>query len=550
MKVDLKKAPSDLQAGLTVGLESIPDGMGSAILAGVNPINGLHAAMISITVGGILASSELVTITCTNAMDLAAGLALINLSEQARAGAMLTLTLLVGLFTVLGGIFRVGRLISLFSHAAMVGFISGAALLVILSRLGNVTGIESPYTNTLQQAFDVVLHLNQIDLYVLAIALLTLVLSVLIGRTPLKNVALVIAVAVASVVPIILGWSGIPQVSDIGVVSGVIPSFELPSIKYINLDLISWALAIAIIGMVQYAGISQATPNPDGSSPNISRDFIGQGGCNVAISFFRGMPTGGSISATALNVAAGAKTRLANISAGIFILVLLFFAGNLVLQLSIPALAAILMIAGYQAIKPESIKRVWKSSYVSRVEMIAVFAATMIFPLHYAVFLGVLLSALLHVYRSASMVDVVEIVPAENGTFSERPAPKSLPSNRPTILEIHGSLLYAGAWTVERKIPSPAGSKNAIVILRIHGQSEIGITLTGILERYSEQLRRNEGKLMIAGANPKIMEEMERVGMLRKIGKENVFPEGEVLEAGIRDALASASAMLNEKRSK
>ena len=111
------------------------------------------------------------------------------------------------------------------------------------------------------------------------------------------------------------------------------------------------AFSIAIIGLIQGAGVSQAYPNPDGKYPNVSRDFLGQGVANMGVSLVSGIPGGGSISGTALIMGAGAQSRWANIFAGVFVAVVVLVAAPLVEMVPMPALAALLIVAGFQGLR-------------------------------------------------------------------------------------------------------------------------------------------------------------------------------------------------------
>ena len=111
------------------------------------------------------------------------------------------------------------------------------------------------------------------------------------------------------------------------------------------------AFSVALIGLIQGAGVSQGYPNPDGKYPNVSRDFLGQGVANMATSFVGGIPAGGSISGTALIMSAGAESRWTNIFAGVFVAGIVLVAAPLVELVPMPALAALLIVAGFQGLR-------------------------------------------------------------------------------------------------------------------------------------------------------------------------------------------------------
>ncbi len=179
------------------------------------------------------------------------------------------------------------------------------------------------------------------------------------------------------------------------------------------------AFALSIIGLVQGAGISQGYPNPDGKFPDPSGDFFGQGMANLATSFFRGMPAGGSLSGTAMVVQAGAKSRWANFMVGVLIAVIILLFASLVELIAMPALAGLLIVIGFRTINPSAIKNVWNTGMIPRVVMLITFVGTLVMPLQFAVLLGVAISILLLVFQQANRIKLVELVPGKNG-FPDR----------------------------------------------------------------------------------------------------------------------------------
>lgn len=537
---------SDAQAGVTLGLESVPDGMASAVLSGVDPVFGLHAAMVSLIVGGLRTSTELMSVTTTSAMAVAVGAALGPLAGQARIDALFLLTLLIGGMMLLFGLLRLGALVRFLSHEAMAGFLTGIGVLIIFSQIPTIIGVGTGESHVILAGVDGLLHIGQADPATLFVGIGTIAMILLLGRTRMKNLSMVASVVAMSALAAVLG-TGVPAVADIGSIGSVLPSPVLPDLSLLTPDLVAWAFFISIVGLAQGAGIAQTSPNQRGKRSEPSRDFTAQGMANIASGFLQGMPTGGSISASVLVKAAGARTRLANILAGVSILLMLLFLGQWVLQLALPALAGLLVVAGMQVIRPDRLVKIWRTNYEARTVMVLTFAATIVLPIIYAIIASVLLSAILFVYKSSLQVRVIEVVPLPGGSFSERRAPTHLPSEKVTILDFHGSLFYAGAWTVERHLPRPEGSYRAVVVLRLHGHTEIGSTFVEVMERYSRALRESGGRLMVAGAGRHVMRQLERTGTIGGLGRENIFPEGEVLEDAIFAAFKTGQRWIEER---
>ena len=139
--------------------------------------------------------------------------------------------------------------------------------------------------------------------------------------------------------------------ADLGVVVDALPAPELPLLRLVPALMVP-AVSLAFVGLVQGAGISANFPNPDGTYPDASRDFVGQGVANVASGLFQGMPVGGSVSASSLNKEAGARSRWSLVFAALVMAVVIVAFGEVVGQVAMPALAGLLMLIGFRTIKP------------------------------------------------------------------------------------------------------------------------------------------------------------------------------------------------------
>lgn len=333
---------------------------------------------------------------------------------------------------------------------------------------------------------------------------------------------MILAMVIASSLAALPGFKLVPIVGDVTSVPSSLPHFQLPDFS-LFLSLIVPAFALSIIGLVQGAGISQGYPNPDGKFPDPSGDFFGQGIANLAASFFRGMPAGGSLSGTALVAGSGARTRWANVFVGVLIAIIILLFSQLVELIAMPALAGLLIVIGYQTIKPTDIMTVWQTGLTPRVVMLITFIGTLIMPLQFAVLMGVAISIVLYISQQANRIELVEIVPQIGGFPVERPAPAQLPSHKITMLFPYGSLFYAAAKTLEENLPAAEDSRNAVVIFLLRGYDQFGSTMIGVLDRYTRIVQEHGGKVILAGLSEGVLSQLERTGLLELIGKENIF---------------------------
>ena len=406
-----KTRTADLIAGLTTALVTIPDGMASAVLAGLSPVHGLYALMVGTPIAALTASSQFMYVANTGAMAVATGSALAAYSGDQLAPTLVMLVILIGLFQLALGLLKAGGVIRFVSNAVLVGFMTGIALLIILGQLGDFTGYHGEYSNKVRQAIDLVLHIGQINVQATTIGVVTIALIILVHRTPLRKFNMIIALIGASLLAAVLGWTNVELIKDIADIPSGLGSFPRPVMPDFSLipALLPSAIAVGIIGLVQASGVSKSVPNPDGSYADVSRDFSAQGLANTAAGFFQGMPIGGTMSETAVNVKAGAKSRWANVFSGIFIIIAVMAFGNFIEYLAMPAIAGLLIVAGYEAIKPANIMDVWDTGLAPRLIMAATFAATLILPVQQAVFFGVIVATLQYIYSASVDVNIVEL---------------------------------------------------------------------------------------------------------------------------------------------
>jgi sulfate permease, SulP family len=555
MKPDRTHLASDMVAALTFAVVNVPQAMGHALLAMVNPVLGIYTLMVAVPVGAMFSSSVFMNVSTTGALSVAAGVVLLDFPAEQRAEALIVLVLLVGAIQLLAGVFRLGFLIRFVSNAVMTGFLNGVAVLIILGQLSDLTGYQSSFSNRVAQALDLLLRIGQIDLQATTIGLSTLALIIgLLWHKGLRRFAFIIAIAVATVVlavltlqamPTAAGFAAVPTVGDIGVIPRYMPQLELPQLSLV-LSLWLPALSIAIIGLVQGAGVSQGTPNPDGRYPDVSRDFLGQGAANMATSLVGGIPAGGSVSGTALIVGAGARSRWSNIFVGLFVALIVVLAAPLVERVPMPALAALLIVAGFQGLRMEQAVMAWNTSRISRVVMLVTFIATLVVPLQFAVLFGVALSILLNTIRQSNKVVVKQWVLQPQGFPLEQPAPQQLPSHQLTLLHVYGSLFFAAAKNIEDALPNVGNSIHAVVAINLRGETEIGSTFVTVLQRYARALQRRQGKLMLVGVDPLVREQLVKTGVLTHIGAENVFMATPQLGEALNRAVAAADVWLGQ----
>jgi SulP family sulfate permease len=226
----------------------------------------------------------------------------------------------------------------------------------------------------------------------------------------------------------------------------------------------------------------------------------------------------------------------------IAVIVLLF--ADVVKRIATPALAGLLIVVGLQTIKPTAIKTVWQTGRIPRAIMLITLAGTLMMPLQFAVLLGVATAILLYLFQGASSIRLVELVPVKGAFPIEQPVSRQLAGRRVTALYPYGSLFYAAAKTLEENLPAADGARQAVVIFLLRGYDQFGSTMIGVLDRYARTIQGNGGRLMLAGVSEDVLTQLERTGLLRLIGRENVFVAQPQWGAAANQALETAQAWL------
>jgi SulP family sulfate permease len=535
---------ADALASIPGSIASVPDGMAASVLAGVSPIYGLYASMVGPIVGGLSAGTQLMVITTTGAAGLAAGSALQGVDPASRPAALFLLTVLAGAAMIAAGVLRLSRYTRFVSHSVMIGFLTGVAVNIILGQIPDLTGVDAEGPFALAKALDVVLHPRQINVAALLTGLAALGLLLVLARTRFALAGAVLALLVPTVAVALTG-AQVERVADLGEIPPGLPLPALPDLSQLSFGLVAGALAVTAIVLVQAAGVRESAPNPDGGIPDGNRDFVAQGAANVAAGLFKGQPVGGSVGQTALNVTAGARSRWASVFRGVLMLVILVAFSGLVGKVALPTLAAVLIFAAVSSLRLHEMRTILRTGPTSQVVIVATFTATLLLPVATAVGIGVTLSLLLQLNQEAMDLAVVRLEPTADGRLRELPAPEHPGSNAVTLLDVYGSLLYAGSRTLQARLPDPAGTESAAVVLRLRGRTALGSTFYAVVTDYAHRLEEHGGRLFLSGVDPHLLKQAQRT---RPVDSTRVFAATDVVGESSLAAYHAAQAWLAEKR--
>lgn len=242
----------------------------------------------------------------------------------------------------------------------------------------------------------------------------------------------------------------------------------------------------------------------------------------------------------ALNVASGAADRWAGIFSGLWMALLLLLFSGLIGAVVMSTLAAVLIFAAIGSFRTGAVRAILRTGNISRIAVCGTFLATLFLPVADAVGIGVVLSLIMQLNRETVDLRVVSLTPRDDGAFLEQPAPRTLESRQVVLLDVYGSLFYAGARTLQARSPDPAGAERPVVVLRLRGRAMLGSTAFAVLSDYAERLAAAGGRLYLTGVYPAVLRQIRRNRTVEPVAGVRIFEASDVVGEssleGYRDA--------------
>ncbi|MDN5850935.1 MAG: sodium-independent anion transporter, partial [Nitrococcus sp.] len=410
----------DLIAGTLAAILLVPQSMAYALLAGLPPETGLYASVAAPLVYALLGTSRALAVGPVAVVALMVASALGDYSGADRqlwlSGAVI-LAAEGGLFLLLLGVLRLGALVNFISHPVLSGFTSGAAVLIILSQIKHLTGINLAHGDALETVPALISRLSEVHGPTLVVALSALVL-LLAGRRPLVRLLLLTgmnargATLTSRTVPLMvvivatLAAAALDAHNALGlaVVGSVVAGLPMPSLDFLGAPgwqtLLPSAVLIALVGYVESVSVAQALAARRRQRINANRELIALGASNIAAAVVGTMPVAGGFSRSLVNFDAGARTQLAGIiTAGLVGVIALFFTSWLH-HLPEAVLAAVIVIAVAQLIDIDAARRVWAYDRAEGIALVATAVAVLSLGIELGLLLGIGLSLALHLWRT------------------------------------------------------------------------------------------------------------------------------------------------------
>ncbi|MCU7914613.1 MAG: sulfate permease [Candidatus Thiodiazotropha sp. (ex Gloverina cf. vestifex)] len=520
---------ADVMAGVTVALVLVPQSMAYAQLAGLPVYYGLYASFLPPMIAAFFGSSRQLATGPVAVVSLmtAAALEPLATSPDTYLAYAVLLALMVGLFQLFLGLFKLGVLVDFLSHPIVVGFTNAGALIIATSQLGKVFGVfaeraEHHYEtvwNTLLAAVEGT-HFPTLMMAALAFGIMWG-----IRRFYPALPGVLIAVVVTTVIAWLTDFATAGG-KVVGTIPDGLPAFSIPAFDFTTVwSLIPAAITISLIGFMEAISIAKAMAARTRQRLNVNQELIGQGLSNVVSSMFSGYPVSGSFSRSAVNINAGAITGFSSIVTGLVVAITLIFLTPLLYHLPQATLAAVIIMAVINLIKIEPIIHAWKAQPHDAVVAVVTFVLTLVFAPHLdkGIIVGVLLSLGLFLWRTMRP-RFAQLSRYHDGTMRDirvHPLPTSPVIS---VVRFDGSLYFASAGYFETKILGVVAANPDLkyIILDGEGINQIDATGEEVLHHLWERLQAQGITLVVARMKKQFMDTIRRTGLREKMG-DNFF---------------------------
>ena len=546
------KLGADVAAGLIVTVLVIPQSLAYALLAGLPPQTGLYVSIFPVIAYALLGSSMVqavgpVAITAIMTYSVLTPLAAPG-SPQYLAFAA-TLSLISGVMVLACGVMRLGFLSQLLSRPVISGFISGSAILIVISQMKYLLGVTSDGGNGWELALDLLTKTPQVHGPTAAIGL-TALAALIFVKAGLTGLLLRVgmdagkAAFVGRLMPLAVVLFGTLAVvhwdldtrSGVSVVGAIVEglpafTFFLPGYDAIS-PLIKPAFVLTLVGMVQNLSMAQALAIKRRERVDANAELVGLGAANVVAAFYGGMPVGGGVSRSAVNVAAGARTPLASIVSALAMIAVVAGVAQWFQRLPLAVLAASIIVAAYSMIDVGAFRRAWAYDRADGLALLGTAGGVLAFGLEVGIGMGVLLStATLLLRASTPHIAVVGRIPgSEHFRNVARHNVETIPGA--LFVRIDERLFFGNLGAVElrlnQELEKVAGIRDLVLVM-----SAVNLMDATAVEVFCELNRDLAGRrirLHLAEVKGPIQDRLMRTGLWSTLSGEVFLSANDAFE--------------------
>lgn len=545
---------ADFLAGLTVASVAVPQAMAYAIAAGVPAAHGLYTAIVMTAVGALFDSSKQLINGPTNVVSIAVLSALAPVPLEHKLACAIALSLLIGGFQSAITVFKLGDLTRYVSHSVIIGFTTGASLLLVLDQTRNLFGwkaMGSPHDHFLARTWATWSQGHtQVESAVIGFSAIVAVLTLRALKKrlnwPLLPELLLVVIG-SGFVAYALGLEA-RGVKVIGDIPATLPSFKLPELmpQYLG-TLTESAAAIATLGLLEALAMAKHIAAKTGQKLDLNQQCLSEGLANLSSAFFQGIPGSGSLTRSAINQQAGAHSQWSGVwSAAAVALITILFA-PFAKYIPRPALAGILIVTAFGMIDWKGLPFHLKATRFDALIVAATAIAAIGISIEFCILIGVLLSFVLAVPRAGRMTRT-EFVVSKDGIVRER-REHDVANDRLLIVGLEGELFFGSSLALDEHLDwceARVAAGAEVIVLRVKRLRNPDAVGMHELKRFLQQMRAQGVRVILAGVRSDLQKGLETTGIMKELEPSQVFAERSVEGSSTIAAIAEARASLKQ----
>lgn len=539
----------DLVAAIIVTILLVPQSLAYALLAGLPPQVGIYVSIFPLLAYALLGSSKYLNVGPTAVISIMTAASISILPESERLISAAALGVMTGSILLVAWLFKAGFIMNFVSRPVVSAYITGAAILIIISQLKHIFGVNIYSSTALSMLSELLKNMYNINEYSMLIGICAIFLLIIINRylayslirlrIKSRRAKLVGRIAPILIVAIFIMFSSFYNFSntfDLNVVGEIpkgLPPFSIPVLPYSSLQSLAMpAVVIAIVAFVDSCSTAQELAARSRSRVDSNKELLSLGASNLVAGMTGGYPINGSMSRSAVNFNAGGKTRFVGLLVAMMMALTAVFLTPILKDLPLAVLAALIIVACFSLVDFKNLWETWVYSRADGITAIATFSSVLIFGVQWGVLVGVILAMALHI--NSTLLPHMPLVGRFPGTEHYRDSGRFNVETNEIIktLRVDESLYYANARYLEDRVAQVVEESPDLkdLVLMCTAVNRIDASALSSLEEINKRLKSAEIRLHFSDMQSRVKERLFRSNFLDKLSGQIFLSQHEAME--------------------
>ena len=539
----------DLVAAIIVTILLVPQSLAYALLAGLPPQVGIYVSIFPLLAYALLGSSKYLNVGPTAVISIMTAASISILPESERLISAAALGVMTGSILLVAWLFKAGFIMNFVSRPVVSAYITGAAILIIISQLKHIFGVNIYSSTALSMLSELIKNMYNINEYSMLIGICAISLLIIINRylayslirlrIKSRRAKLVGRIAPILIVAIFIMFSSFYNFSntfDLNVVGEIpkgLPPFSIPVLPYSSLQSLAMpAVVIAIVAFVDSCSTAQELAARSRSRVDSNKELLSLGASNLVAGMTGGYPINGSMSRSAVNFNAGGKTRFVGLLVAMMMALTAVFLTPILKDLPLAVLAALIIVACFSLVDFKNLWETWVYSRADGITAIATFSSVLIFGVQWGVLVGVILAMALHI--NSTLLPHMPLVGRFPGTEHYRDSGRFNVETNEIIktLRVDESLYYANARYLEDRVAQVVEESPDLkdLVLMCTAVNRIDASALSSLEEINKRLKNAEIRLHFSDMQSRVKERLFRSNFLDKLSGQIFLSQHEAME--------------------